>query len=64
MTCSHQKLRAEPVNLFATRATELASTIKPLKPRKVCASGKESCLDSGCCKQTGAKCFKMDEEHA
>jgi len=64
MTFSHQKLRAEPVNLTATHATQLASTIKPLKPRKNCASGKEQCMDSGCCKQTGARCFKMDEKHA
>jgi len=64
MAFSHQKLRGEPVDLIATHATQMASSIKPLKPRKVCASGKEGCMDSGCCKQSGARCFKKDEKHA
>merc|ERR1711920_301436 len=29
-----------------------------------CSAGNESCMDSGCCKQSGARCFKKDEKHA
>jgi hypothetical protein len=60
MTFRHHKLRGEPVQPQA-RATALEE-IKPLKPRKQCSGSTESCMETGCCKVTGAKCFKKKDQ--
>jgi hypothetical protein len=62
MTFRHHKLRGEPVHPQG-RATALEQ-ITPLKPRKWCSSATENCIETGCCKVSGAKCFKKTEKFA